>query len=935
MATETELERIVVKFVGDTSSFIKETDKAAESVKKFSKDSSGRIRDAQGKFVSGFKAMGAEMSMVEGKFAKLRVAATHFASAVGQAMSKAGKATSDFGKKMSLKVTAPLAAFGTASFKMATDFDDSMSKIQSLVGLSGKQVRAFATDVKRLSTETAQAPKDLADAMFFITSAGLRGQEAVEALEVSAKATAVGLGETAVVADLVTSAVNAYGSGNLSATSATDILTAAVREGKLEAADLSGAFGSILPLGSALGVEMHELGAAFAAMSRTGTNASEASTQIRSIFTSLLKPTKEAQDALAGMGLSAAGLRKKMAEDGLLATLELLNDKFDGNVEATAQVFGNVRALSGVLDLMGSNVESTRAVFASMENTTGALNKAFDVTSQTVGFKARQAFANFKVAMTDVGTAIMGAVTPMLESLNEKIRVVIEWWKKLSVEQQQSVIKWGAIVAAIGPVLVIIGTLVSSIGTIISAFSTLLPLLTAANIKLALFVGTMALAVTGGIALGVWLSGYNKNVREFNKQIEKSISLQSELTKRQRKQTENLVENAIESSNPAEKLQEELDRAKLELSGSQINLKRAEGQEEEFGSFARITGNKNLAAAQQAVKEAKENVSVYRDRVAAIEEAIERERKLEEQTRKTAQAAGLDSMADDAVSKIREGIANAEFADIAAKIALEEESLAQLKADIAASIGNATQEQIDAVANKIMAERREAESKAEQAARKAASAAEKIEKALEDKQKKEQQSRDLIGDDKYDQIKSDVTTSLQGKPQALIDSVFDSAISKAESQAKKEAGTQAKIFAMRRQAGLGGSLPSGFKKGSRKARLAATKARKAKELIAKSERRAEKARERVARMTPEARAAAMAAAETVYGGPVRRDEQPRTIARSPSGETSPKPKIGTEAKKPQVTLLENSKKQTEYLERIVELMEEAANNPSIDVQGAV
>ncbi len=128
------------------------------------------------------------------------------------------------------------------------------------------------------------------------------------------------MGDTATIADLATSALNAYGEANISATQATDVMVAAVREGKLEASELAGSMGRVLPIASAMGVRFDEVGAAFAALSRTGTNAAEAATQVRGILSSLLRPTKQSEDALAGMGLSAEGLRKQIREKGLLSS---------------------------------------------------------------------------------------------------------------------------------------------------------------------------------------------------------------------------------------------------------------------------------------------------------------------------------------------------------------------------------------------------------------------------------------------------------------------------------------------------------------------------------------------------------------------------------------------------------------------------------------
>jgi hypothetical protein len=82
---------------------------------------------------------------------------------------------------------------------------------------------------------------------------------------------------------------------------------------------------------------------------------------LRGIMTSLLKPTAGAEKALAEMGLSSEGLREQIQEEGLLSVLETLTDAFADNEQGAEDVFGNVRALSGVMDLMGSNVEGTRA----------------------------------------------------------------------------------------------------------------------------------------------------------------------------------------------------------------------------------------------------------------------------------------------------------------------------------------------------------------------------------------------------------------------------------------------------------------------------------------------------------------------------------------------------------------------------------------------
>ena len=297
---------------------------------------------------------------------------------------------------MKLVFVGALAAGGVQALRSAKQFDKSMTQIKSLVGIAGAEVDKMGETAIKMATKTGRGANEAAEALFFITSAGLRGSEAMEVLEASLKAAAVGLGETKTVADLATSALNAYGSANLSATDATDVMVTAVREGKLEAGELAQSMGRVLPLASAMGVEFHEVGAAFAALSRTGTNAAEASTQIRGIFASLLKPTQQAEEALDKMGLSSAELRTQLREKGLLSTLQTLQKEFKGNDEAAAQVFGNVRALSAVLDLMGENADGTRKIFDNLTKSVNATNDAFEVVEESVSQKIDKAFAKLK-----------------------------------------------------------------------------------------------------------------------------------------------------------------------------------------------------------------------------------------------------------------------------------------------------------------------------------------------------------------------------------------------------------------------------------------------------------------------------------------------------------------------------------------------------------
>jgi TP901 family phage tail tape measure protein len=416
---------------------------------------------------------------------------------MGDQFKDVGARVASVGSNMTRRVTLPLVGIGVAAARSASDFESSFAQIEGLVGVTGDDLERLKDAARELGPQFGASAGEAAEAMFFITSAGLRGAEAIETLESSLKAAASGLGDVATVADLATSVTNAYGSEIIDSAKATDILAAAVREGKLAPEELAGSIGSVLPLASAMGVNFNEVGAAFAAMSRTGTDASQAATQLRGIMSALLKPTVQAEAALEEMGLSSAGLRQQIKDEGLLSVLETLSAEFEGNDEAAAQVFGNVRALSGVLDLMGSNADGTREIFANMADTTGTLDGAFSVVSETAAFQFQQAMAEAKDALLTLGDIVL----PVVRDLVSSFQGLIDKFRDLSPEQQEQIVKFAAIAAVMGPVLLIFGKVIAAVGSLIKG-----AVLLGKGIAL-LFtpMGAIVLAIAAVIAIGVLL----------------------------------------------------------------------------------------------------------------------------------------------------------------------------------------------------------------------------------------------------------------------------------------------------------------------------------------------------------------------------------------------------------------------------------------------
>mgnify|MGYP005839355463 CR=1 FL=1 len=373
----------------------------------------------------------------------------------GAALDVVGAKAQRVGRQMSLYVSLPVAAAGAASVKLAADFDAALSKVGSLVGASEEQLAAYRASVLEMGRKLPQAPKELAEALFFITSAGLQGEQALQVLEASAKAAAAGLGDTKTVADAATSALNAYGAENLSASAATDVLVASVREGKMEPAELAGALGKVIPVASSMGVSFAQVGAAIAGMTRTGMNAAEASTALRAMLAQLLKPTKQTSDGLRSVGLSVEQVQESLRGKGLFATLQLLNDRFGANAQKAAEVFGNIRGLTGVLSLVGPNATKNALIFQRLAEASGDTAEAFErakAADPTLRFNIMK--SSLQAAGIQLGESLLPAVLQAAAALTE----LADRFGKLSSKTQGTVVKLALAAAAMGPLLRIVGS---------------------------------------------------------------------------------------------------------------------------------------------------------------------------------------------------------------------------------------------------------------------------------------------------------------------------------------------------------------------------------------------------------------------------------------------------------------------------------------------
>ena len=367
------------------------------------------------------------------------------------------------GRSMTRYLTLPLVGAGVAATKMAGDFETAFADLVGLADVPAEEIDRLRQNVLDLAGETAQSPQKLAEALYQAASAGLDAQGAMEAVDVAARGAAAGLGSAADIVSLVASAVASYGQANIDAATATDVLTATIREGRADPQELAGSLGRVLPIAAQLGITFGEVGGAVAYLSNIFGDTARTVTAFNQILLNLSAPGPAAQQALMDMGTSVEELQAAISDRGLLGALELLRTKgFAGNAQAMRDLFPDARSVTAALALMNDNSGQLADTLGKVEDSAGSLATALAERTGTDAFKAKQAIVDLQVSLIEVGQILLPLVADVLQFGS----TLFKWFSALPDPVQKLIVAFGGLVAVTGPMILIAAHLATALETL-------------------------------------------------------------------------------------------------------------------------------------------------------------------------------------------------------------------------------------------------------------------------------------------------------------------------------------------------------------------------------------------------------------------------------------------------------------------------------------
>lgn len=284
---------------------------------------------------------------------------------------------------------------GAAAYKFGTEYETSAAKVSTIADTSKISMEALGESVLKLSNDTGEAATGLNEALYSAISAGADTAHAVDLVEVAVKAARGGFTDTETAVDGLTSALNAYGMETTDAEGLANKFLVTQNLGKTTFGELAGSIGGVAPTAHAAGVSIDELLSGVASLTANGVGTSEAMTGIKAALSNVIKPSSEAAEMAAQLGLdfSTAALQSK----GLAGFLDDVKKATGGNTDKMAKLFGSVEALNTVLTLTSDQGSALmNKTLEEMATNTTALDDAYEKMSNTAEVHVQKIGNSFK-----------------------------------------------------------------------------------------------------------------------------------------------------------------------------------------------------------------------------------------------------------------------------------------------------------------------------------------------------------------------------------------------------------------------------------------------------------------------------------------------------------------------------------------------------------
>lgn len=439
----------------------------------------------------------------------------------GGKLKVAGQAMDDTGRKLTRGVTMPLAAVGGIATKTGSDFEAGMSKVGAVSGASAKDMEKLEAKAREMGATTVFSAKEASDAFYYMSLAGWDAADMMDGISGVMDLAAASGEDLALVSDIVTDGLTAFGLSAKESSRMADVLAAASANANTDVAGLGQAFSYVAPVAGTFGYTMEDTAKAIGLMANAGIKSTKAGTALRTMMTNLSKPTKQAKKQMDKLGISITDADGNMKSfDVVMKDLRKSFGKLskEQQAQAASTIFGK-EAMSGALAIINASEKDYNDLTKAINESEGAAKEMAEVMQDNLQGSLKE----LKSMVEDLFIEMYKNLKPTLESVIDSAKNLTKWFSNLSPETQKNIVKFGLLAGVMGPVLSITGKLTMGVGGLMQGVGALTKAIgMSKNVGLLGAMGSLGPLAIGGVAVAGLLAvtGAVKKLKSDSEKLE-------------------------------------------------------------------------------------------------------------------------------------------------------------------------------------------------------------------------------------------------------------------------------------------------------------------------------------------------------------------------------------------------------------------------------
>ncbi|HHD2761509.1 TP901 family phage tail tape measure protein [Clostridium perfringens] len=357
-----------------------------------------------------------------------------FSEGLGKASEKAGQISNKM-KPASVAIT----GLGTAAGYAEMKFEDGVANINTLLD-DQSHLDGYKNKIIEISNDTGKELNDITDGMYTcISSIGDGGKETEKIFETMAKSAKAGGAETNDAVALISAGMKGYNQvNNETAKQISDLAFQTAKLGVTTFPEMASSMKPLFPLSSTLNISMQELFGSMATLTGVTGNTAEVSTQMKAVFSNLIKPTTDMQKLMKKYGYSNG--QAMLKSKGLIGTLQILQKETGGQSDKLGKLFSSTEALTAVTALTGTQFDNMKTKTKAMNEALGSTDTALEKINNTTGNEFRTSINMAKNSLVGFGEVL----APFISMGAKVLSTLTKGLLGLSTEQKKLVVGFAA-----------------------------------------------------------------------------------------------------------------------------------------------------------------------------------------------------------------------------------------------------------------------------------------------------------------------------------------------------------------------------------------------------------------------------------------------------------------------------------------------------------